>query len=113
MDPALKYILACLYDNLSFVYRSQGRLEEAVASATRAMSTREEQLPDRPQDFANSTLTVASLHSQAGNAAEARRVLDASAGKLKTILGNDHPITRRIQQIDLESQGFAQPISKP
>lgn len=111
--PAIRYILSCLHANLAHTYRSQGMLEEAVARAKMAMSIQEEQLPDRPQDFANSTITVASLHRQAGNAAEARKVLDASARKLKTILGNDHPVTHSIQQVDIESQDFAQPISKP
>ena len=88
--PAEDYRLASLYNNMSLLYASTGRLEQAAEYAQKAVS-RIEQNPDARAELAISLSNLGGMYTRLGQSERAHRCLERAVRLFEQLPGGDDP----------------------
>ena len=88
--PAEDYRLASLYNNMSLLYASTGRLEQAAEYAQKAVN-RIEQNPDARAELAISLSNLGGMYTRLGQSERAHRCLERAVRLFEQLPGGDDP----------------------
>ncbi len=88
--PAEDYRLASLYNNMSLLYASTSRLEQAAEYAQKAVS-RIEQNPDARAELAISLSNLGGMYTRLGQSERAHRCLERAVRLFEQLPGGDDP----------------------
>ena len=98
--------MAAAKSNLGAIYRSAGRLAEAMGLHTETLKARQDVFGSDHPETLRSQFAIADTYMALGDADNALQWAEASLGDRTRVLGPDHPHTRSSQDLVTKLRSF-------